>query len=340
MTVPPGASSRRSQHPRNRKRLTAGIAAAATALIVATPAPASAGTTPGPSESTSSSTSSSTTSTTAPSSPSKTQGSTTPPKKPSKPTKDSAAPPAAADASTTAQETGTATEVTALTTETQKIVANPDGTFTATTDSSPVRVKKSGAWTPIDATLVTNADGSLSPKASLGQVTFSPGGTGPAVTLGSADGSKTVSVSLPETLPAPQVSGDVALYPNVLPGVDLRLAANGVSYTEVLVVHDAKAAADPGLSDLSMHMHATGVSLSLDSDENLQGTDAGGNAVFSAPQPIMWDSHPDQHAGPTPTADDPGSGFVTKLPTSLTAAAPTGAATKAASNTLTSDDTI
>ena len=61
---------------------------------------------------------------------------------------------------------GVAVEVASRTSETAKVMANPDGTFTLTSNTVPVRVKKNSAWTPIDTTLTKNADGTLSPNAS------------------------------------------------------------------------------------------------------------------------------------------------------------------------------
>lgn len=250
----------------------------------------------------------------------------------------SSAPATSAAASTTAQQTGQPVEVTSLTTETQQVVANPNGTFTATTDTRPVRVKKNGNWLPIDTTLIANADGTLSPKATLTQVVFSAGGTGPAITMTSADGAKSIAVSLPEALPAPQVTGNSALYPDVLPGIDLRLAANSDSYSEVLVVHNATAAANPALATLKMHLHSTGVSVSTGSNDTIVGVDANGTEVFRAPQPVMWDSHLDPHAGPTPNADDPGSGLVTAMPTAVTTTAPLTRSASPANNTVPTSD--
>ncbi|MFD0631496.1 ricin-type beta-trefoil lectin domain protein [Catenulispora yoronensis] len=220
-------------------------------------------------------------------------------------------------------------EVAALTSETLKVVANPNGTFTATSDAHPVRVKKGGAWTTIDTTLAKNADGGYSPKASLAGVSFSAGGTGPAVTMQAPDGKSSISVTFPMPLPAPRISGNAAVYPDVLPGVDLRLAASGDAYTEVLVVHDAQAAANPALAALRTHTHAKGLTLKQAGDHGLSGVDKDGKELLHAPQPTMWDSA-NGPSGPAPTADDAGSGVVTVLPTTVT---PTAAAQQRAATT-------
>ncbi|GAA1939693.1 hypothetical protein GCM10009738_11110 [Kitasatospora viridis] len=158
-------------------------------------------------------------------------------------------------------------------------------------------------------------------------MSFSPGGTGPAITVADPTGKHALALSWPTALPAPRVSGNAAVYADVLPGVDLRLAASGDAYTEVLIVHDAQAAANPALASLTMHVHGTGLTLKAGPDGTLSATDASGHPVMSAPQSIMWDSRADSRAGPAPTADDPGSGVVTPLSVSVApSAAPKAAA--------------
>ncbi|GAA1995599.1 LamG-like jellyroll fold domain-containing protein [Catenulispora subtropica] len=192
-------------------------------------------------------------------------------------------------ASTKAKATGKAVDVPELTTERSTTKANPDGTFTASTTFFPQRAKVDGAWTPIDTTLAENADGSWTPKATVAGITLSGGGTGPLATL--RIGAKTIAMSWPlGALPAPKTAGDHATYPQVLPGVDLRVSADAEGIREVLVVADRKAAANPALASLAFGLEATGVKLSQSGD-GVSATDAvTGRAVFTSPAPIMWDS--------------------------------------------------
>jgi hypothetical protein len=214
------------------------------------------------------------------------------------------------------------------------VAADPDGTFTFTSNAQPARALKNGAWTPIDTTLIRNADGTYSPAVADDGAVFSGGGRRPLVSLTDPGTGKSVALCWPNALPAPAVSGDAALYPNVLPGVDLRLEASATGYSEVLIVRDAAAAADPGLRKLQFTVSAsTGVKLSTRADGGLSATVAAtGATLFSGGDPLMWDSGRHGPIPETPGPDQPGSGRVTAVPAT---AAPITAGADAGGQTLT-----
>lgn len=218
-------------------------------------------------------------------------------------------------ASAQAQATGQPVAVTSQSTETSQVMANPDGSFTLTAGLRPVRVLQDGAWTPIDTTLHANGDGSLSPAASTAQLAFSGGGATPLVRL--TNGAQSIAFSWPAPLPRPAVTGDTATYPSVLPGVDLKLTAHADSYSEILVVHDAAAAANPALAKLRMTATASGLNFTAAPDGGLSATDATGAEVFHGSTPIMWDSSANAQTGPAPTLDNPGSAKVNVLAVSV-----------------------
>jgi hypothetical protein len=202
--------------------------------------------------------------------------------------------PADADATTRAQaqaqSSGEPVLVDDLITAYSQTVANPDGTLTETSSAAPVRAKLEGNWVPVDASLQTNSDGSLSTKASVNKLTLSGGGTAALATLTSPSG-KSLAVTMPFALPAPTVHGDTAHYPNVLPDIDLDVTANDVGgIREILIVKTAEAANNPALATL--HLVTTGAGLTMQADEagNLQAVDAAGTPDFVAPAPMMWDS--------------------------------------------------
>lgn len=196
-------------------------------------------------------------------------------------------------------------------------MANPDGSFTLTSDRQPVRVMQAGKWAPIDTTLQPLPDGSLSPKATVADLTFSGGGTGPALQIADPATGNQISFSWPTPLPVPSLHGDTATYGDVLPGVDLQLSAQPNSYSEVLVVKDETAAQNPELSQLKLRAEASGLTLAKAPGGGLSATDASGATVFDGTAPAMWDSTTDSKVGPAPTADDPGSAKVVPVPVSV-----------------------
>lgn len=189
-----------------------------------------------------------------------------------------------------AATTGKPVAVDALTDETSTTTANPSGTLTRSSTLLPTRVRKKGDWAPVDATLVRNADGTYSPKTSSSPLRLSGGGTSaPLVVMGS--GATRLSFGWPAKLPAPTVSGAALTYPEVLPGVDLKLTATAIGgFSEVLVVKSASAAANPALKTLTLATHATGLTVRKDGQQDLDAVAPNGAIAFSASRPIMWDS--------------------------------------------------
>ncbi len=234
-------------------------------------------------------------------------------KEPGAATDSSTADSSTADSSATeqARRTGAPVELADRTTETSQVLANPDGTFTLRASQRAVRVRRDGAWRAVDTTLRTTGNGSVAPVATDQDVTFSGGGTAPLVTVRHQGGS--LAFHWPTPLPAPLLDGDTATYPAVLPGVDLRLVAHEDSYSQVLVVHDAPAAANPALARIRMTVTGTGLTPRVGADGAVSATDTAGVEVLRGAPPVMWDSTADGRSGPAPTAADPGSGRVTPL---------------------------
>lgn len=196
----------------------------------------------------------------------------------------------AATASRQAQASGKPVTVPALTTDYSTTTANPSGSFTYDESALPEQMQRDGAWVPVSTTLMRNADGSYSPTATLSSLTVSGGGSGALATM--TDGSDSLAVSWPTKLPAPTVSGSTATYRNVLPGVDLQVTATVYGgFSDVLVVRNAQAAANPALASLRFPVSTHGVTLSADAAGNLTAADSGGQPVFTAAAPSMWDSN-------------------------------------------------
>jgi hypothetical protein len=195
--------------------------------------------------------------------------------------------PAAAAAQ--AAQTGVPVEVTSATTPTQRTLANPDGTLTVTSSAQPVRVKRNGSWVGLDPTLRANPDGTYSPTASSNQLVVSGGGTTSLATMHNL--AATLSIAWPTSLPTPTISGANALYPSVLPGVDLQVTATDQGgLRDVLIVHSAAAAANPALSTIQLAIATAGTVVTADAAGNLAATGPTGLVLFRAPAARMWDS--------------------------------------------------
>ncbi|WP_158710387.1 FG-GAP-like repeat-containing protein [Streptomyces sp. NRRL F-5126] len=206
------------------------------------------------------------------------------------------------------------------------LTAEPNGSFLRTISSQPVRLQRSGGWVPLDATLHPAEGGGYATTTTTSQLTLSGGGSGPLAVM--QDGSRQLSLTFPSPLPTPTVTGDTALYQDVLPGVDLRVSADEQGgFSEVLIVKSQDSAANPELTHLELTTAAQGVQVAADSGGNLTASDvATGDAVFHAAAPIMWDS--------STTATDPTSGA---SPARTSARTVTNADETAADGTVTTD---
>ncbi|WP_433041685.1 CBM96 family carbohydrate-binding protein [Dactylosporangium sp. CS-033363] len=205
-----------------------------------------------------------------------------------------AGPPPGSEAAATAQAKagGKAVAVESARTAYSETLANPDGSFTFTSSARPLHGWNGQAWAAPDATLRAGADGTLSPAAAASGLRLSGGGTGPLAVFDDRAG-HLMSVALPMALPKPSLDGATAVYANVLGGVDLRVTATvDGGITEVLVVRDATAAADPALAELRLSTKLTGLRMAADSrTQAVNAVDAAtGRSVFAAPPPLMWDS--------------------------------------------------
>ncbi|MGW0983739.1 VCBS repeat-containing protein [Streptomyces xiamenensis] len=194
-----------------------------------------------------------------------------------------------------AEETGEPVEILSQRSETSQVFANPDGDFTEHSYVMPQWVRQNGQLVDIDTTLRHNDDGTYSPAATEVQVSFSAGGGEEPLATVVRDG-RSMSITWPDPLPQPTIDQDVITYPGVLDGVDLKLQARNGGFGQVLVVHDAVAAANPRLAELSFDLETIGLEVNADEHGNLRAINPAGQEVFTAPSPLMWDSK---------TPDDP-----------------------------------
>jgi hypothetical protein len=201
-----------------------------------------------------------------------------------------------ADARAIALQFKHAVTVATETTPTVLITAQPDGTMQAELDQVPSRVLGPSGWTPLDLHLTTNASGWLAPTVAYSQVEFSPGGSGSMARVRTARG-----VWLDESwsygaLPKPTVSGATATYANVFTDIDLQLTATAAGMSEVVVVKNAAAAANPNLATLTFGMSG-GTVVGGPQGAELSTTTPSGDAVVAS-TPLWWDSSGDK-SGPS-----------------------------------------
>lgn len=186
-----------------------------------------------------------------------------------------------------AADCGTVVEALASRSEFQQVKVDAAGIATMEIYLVPQRVHKDdGSWADMDKNLRAEADG-IKPVATLADVRFSAGGTGPLVTW-SERGSK-FELGWPTALPAPVLEGDTARYVDVIDGVDLLLTATIDGFRHVLQVKTADALANPALRRIAYKFGGD-----LAAKSNADGTsrlvNRTGETVITASAATMWDS--------------------------------------------------
>jgi hypothetical protein len=172
------------------------------------------------------------------------------------------------------------------TTETSQTSALPDGSMQLVTNTLPVRVRHGSEWVPVDVTLKSAGD-VLVPAATSVPVQFSAGGSGTMAKVQTSTG-QWVTESWPYgNLPTPSVAGATATYASVLPGVDLKLTATVTGMSEVLVVKNAAAAADPRVTDLSLAIGGAAVAAAANGTTVASAADG---SKLTSSVPTWWDS--------------------------------------------------
>ncbi|MEV7412500.1 hypothetical protein AB0O04_32210, partial [Streptomyces althioticus] len=161
------------------------------------------------------------------------------------------------------------------TTATSQTWALPDGKLRTDMTAFPKRVKNAeGQWAPVDNRLRRTGDGlGLRPVNPPVPVRFSSGtaggkdradrsytrlpladgtGAGETVLAETVLDGHTVSYTWPGVLPEPVLDGPRALYPEVLPGVDLLLVAREEGgFAQLLIVKTREAAQNEALAKVS-----------------------------------------------------------------------------------------
>ncbi|MFC9688333.1 LamG-like jellyroll fold domain-containing protein [Kribbella sp. NPDC056951] len=186
-----------------------------------------------------------------------------------------------------AAATGERVEVPGKTTETSRVLAEPDGSMTAELNAAPVRSRQGSEWVPIDTTLEFAPDGSVHPRAAA-DLTLSGGGAGSLARLGIDDDALTMSS--PWSLPKPVLSGSTATYGEVLPGVDLVVEATREAFTYNVVVKNRAAAQNPALDTVRFPITKDGLNVRKDAEGRAEYIDSTGRLALIVGEALMWDS--------------------------------------------------
>ncbi|MFC7619376.1 LamG-like jellyroll fold domain-containing protein [Microlunatus sp. GCM10028923] len=133
-------------------------------------------------------------------------------------------------------------------------------------------------------------NGRIAPVATTVPIAFSAGGDAALVTIGKAG--RKIALHWPGRLPEPSLKGDTATYPEVFPGVDLRMRAVAQGYKMILVVKTSAAARNPALRKLDFGVRGDGLVLRADKNGNVAVYDPSGKVAFGVGAPMMWDSTP------------------------------------------------
>ncbi|MEU1825417.1 FG-GAP-like repeat-containing protein [Streptomyces abikoensis] len=141
---------------------------------------------------------------------------------------------------------------------------------------------------PID-TALQHAGDRIAPKATTLDATFSAGGDTTLATL--TEQGRRLSIQWPERLPTPVLDANEATYPEVFPGVDLKVRATAETISQVLVVKNAEAARNPGLQRLQLGLEARGLRVDVDKvTGTVRALNPAGQELFTSSTPRMWDS--------------------------------------------------
>lgn len=203
-----------------------------------------------------------------------------------------------------AKSTGKPVVVDSLTTPSSQTTVSPSGEFTDVQTLRPSRVWRSGQWHDLDAALHVAPDRRLAPAATTNGITLSDGGNTALAILTAAGQSMTLS--WPAALPVPTINDETATYANVFPGVDLEVTVSPQGgFSDVLMVHNAAAAANPALRQIRLGVSAPGLHVTRNAAGGISvAANAKAQPVFTSPTPRQWDSAAPPAGTPTVTMAD------------------------------------
>ncbi len=211
---------------------------------------------------------------------------------------DNAARPDAVSAMVTARAIGARVEDLSQRTETVRVFANPDGTWTSEGTTEPERVQDAqGEWHKVDTSLVER-DGGLAPAYAASDVEFSAGGDKVFAALTDERG-KRLEFRWPSNLPTPTVEGDTVTYPDALRGVgegvgDLVVTATTTGFSHNILLRERPT--DPVA--VTIRVATAGAALVANPGGEIAVESQVGETLVAAAGPVMWDSSEDAAGEP------------------------------------------
>ncbi|HET7397586.1 MAG TPA: DNRLRE domain-containing protein, partial [Intrasporangium sp.] len=198
-------------------------------------------------------------------------------------------------------------------TDTTTTWVNPDGSLTTEVSGAPVRFKDpAGRWQPVDLDLKTAGTDVVPVSSDLGVRLSAGGAAGGDVASVDHGAGRGVSWALggglgAVKLPAPVLAGRVATYPNVLPGVDVRVSVRPSGFEQDFVIKD-RAAADQlagitvsgggaGAGSFSIPLKTRGLTAKASADGGVAFVDGKGKQVSVVPPAAAWDARLDPRSG-------------------------------------------
>ena len=192
-------------------------------------------------------------------------------------------------AALTARLCGGRVEVAGLQSETTRVYANPNGSFTAQVYRAPVRTRQGNTWVPVDLTLRRGADGTVTPVAHPNGLSLAGAAAAGTHDVASMNlGGDRVGVSWTGALAAPVLDGATATYRDVRPGVDLVITATRTGSEQFFVIKTREAAAQA--ATLTAPLHGSATTFEPDPGGGVVLKDKAGQPVGRSPAPLMWDA--------------------------------------------------
>ncbi|MEU0097963.1 DNRLRE domain-containing protein [Streptomyces sp. NPDC006267] len=213
-----------------------------------------------------------------------------------------------ASAKVAARLSGKRVEALSERTENSTTWVNKSGSLTTEMSSGPVRFQRDGQWVDVDVDLVRQSDGSVEAQAHPAGLSLAgKGGALPKslaaaakapardlVTLGSGD--EQITLQWRGGLPAPELDGTRATYPDALPDADVVVEATRTGFEQFVEINKRPAT---GAYSYTLPLETEGLKVKQLKDGSLVFTEAKSGKKKRAvmPAPVMWDASVDKVSG-------------------------------------------